>query len=104
MKTIGIIQARLGSSRLPGKILCPLAGRPLLEVLVKRLATARLDEWWLATTTDPVDELTADWGEALGLRVWRGSVDDVLSRFTAIIESSRPDWVFRVTADNPFTD
>jgi len=101
---VGVIQARLGSTRLPAKILAPLAGRPLLELLVQRLAGARVDEWWLATTRDGSDEVTAAWGRALGLRVHRGPVEDVLARFTAIIRHRRPRWVVRVTADDPFTD
>ncbi len=101
---VGIIQARLASSRLPGKILAPLAGRPLLGLLSERLRSARVDEWWLATTRGPEDDLTAAWGDALGLRVLRGERDDVLSRFTAIVRESRPDWIVRVTADDPFAD
>jgi len=102
--TIGIIQARMGSTRLPGKILAPLGARPLLEILVTRLATARVDEWWLATTSEPEDDVTEAWGHELGLAVYRGASDDVLSRFTAIIERRSPDWVVRVTADDPFVD
>lgn len=57
-KTIGIIQARMGSERLPGKILAPLGGRPLLAQLCSRIRPARVDEWWLATTSDPADDVT----------------------------------------------
>lgn len=101
---IGVIQARLSSSRLPGKVLMPIAGRPLLQVLVERLRPARVDEWWLATSEEPADALTAAWGEALGLRVHRGALEDVLSRFTHIVALRRPRWVVRVTADDPFMD
>lgn len=101
---IGIIQARLSSSRLPGKILCPLAGEPLLGLLVGRLASAQVDEWWLATSRERSDDVTAAWGESLGMRVQRGSVDDVLSRFTAIIRERQPNWIVRITADDPFVD
>lgn len=108
LRVIGIIQARMGSTRLPGKILAPLAGRPLLQVLVERLRYVptgpRVDEWWLATTEEAEDELTARWGEALGLRVFRGSTDDVLSRFVGILRQTRADWVVRVTGDDPFMD
>jgi len=62
-----------------------------------------LDAIWLATTEEPADNLTAEWGRALGLNVFRGSTDGVLSRFTSIIRQEKPDWVFRLTADNPFT-
>jgi spore coat polysaccharide biosynthesis protein SpsF len=101
---IGIIQARLSSNRLPGKILAPIGGHPLLAVLVERLRPARIGEWWLATSRDPRDDLTASWGEELGLRVHRGDLEDVLSRFTAITRERRPEWIARVTADDPFID
>lgn len=101
---VGIVQARAGSTRLPNKVLAPLAGRPLLALLADRLAAARVDEWWLATTAGGDDEVTACWGEALGLRVQRGAVDDVLSRFATIARARRPEWIVRITADDPFTD
>ena len=103
-KTIGIIQARIGSSRLPAKILAPLAGRPLLDLLFARVSRARVDEWWLATSSDPSDDVTEAWGFDLGLRVFRGDLEDVLSRFRSIGSEADADWVVRVTADNPFTD
>lgn len=103
-KTIGIIQARIGSSRLPAKILAPLAGRPLLDQLFARIARARVDEWWLATSSDPSDDVTEAWGFDLGLKVFRGDLEDVLSRFRSIGSEADADWVVRVTADNPFTD
>lgn len=102
--TIGIIQARMRSERLPGKILAPLAGRPVLETIVRRLAPARVDEWWLATTADPADDVTEAWGFELGLRVFRGDPHDVLSRFLAIGDETRAEWCVRITADNPFLD
>jgi len=101
---LGIVQARAGSTRLPNKVLAPLAGRPLLGLLAERVTPARVDEWWLATTAGADDEVTARWGEALGFRVHRGSVDDVLSRFAAIARARRPEWIVRITADDPFTD
>ncbi len=102
--TIGIIQARMASERLPGKILAPLGGRPALGLLASRLAPARVDEWWLATTSDPSDDVTEAWGFEMGLRVFRGDPTDVLSRFLVIGEETRADWLVRVTADNPFLD
>ena len=51
--TIGIIQARMGSERLPGKILAPIQGRPILGLIADRLRAARVDEWWLATSEAP---------------------------------------------------
>ena len=103
-EVIGIIQARAGSSRLPGKVFAPLGGRPLLAALAERLATARVDEWWLATSACAEDDVTAAWGDQLGLRVQRGPLDDVLARFAAIVALRRPRWVVRVCADSPFQD
>lgn len=104
IKVVGIIQARLASTRAFGKILAPIAGRPLLEVLFRRVQAAPVDAWWLATTAQTEDDLTALWGEQLGLKVYRGEVDDVLSRFVHILEGRPYDWVLRLTADNPFVD
>ena len=103
-KTIGVIQARMGSQRLPGKILSPLGGRPMLALVATRVAPARVDEWWLATSSDPADDVTEAWGFELGLRVFRGDPIDVLSRFLAIAAESDADWIVRVTGDNPFLD
>lgn len=103
-RAIGIVQARCASTRLPAKVLAPLAGRPLLGMLAERVALARVDEWWLATTVRPEDDVVAAWGESFGWRVFRGSADDVLSRFAAITAERRPEWVVRITADDPFVD
>ena len=98
---VGVIQARMSSSRLPSKILAPVAhGQPLLGVLVRRLAGAGID-WWLATSTHHSDDVTAAWGKDLGLHVERGSLDDVLSRFASIARRVDADWIVRVTADDP---
>ena len=94
----------MGSERLPGKILAPLSGRPLLALLCDRIRAARVDEWWLATSSLAADDVTEAWGFELGLRVFRGHPSDVLSRFVAIGAETRADWLIRVTADNPFLD
>ncbi len=103
-KTIGVIQARMKSERLPGKILAPLGGRPLLAQLCARVCPARVDEWWLATTSDPADDVMEAWGFELGLRVFRGERRDLLSRFLMIGTEAGADWIVRVIADNPFLD
>lgn len=103
-KVIGVIQARMGSERFPGKLLAPLAGRPLLHVLVERVRAAQVDEWWIATTEERTDDVTAAWGRSLGLEVFRGDRVDVLSRFAAIASIRRPEWIVRLTGDNPFVD
>lgn len=104
LPVIGVIQVRMGSSRLPGKALAPLAGRPVLEWITRRVSSAAVDGWWMATTTRADDDVTAAWGAALGLYVFRGDPDDVLSRFVGIAERQRPEWIVRITGDNPFVD
>jgi spore coat polysaccharide biosynthesis protein SpsF len=76
----------------------------LLAQLCARIEPARVDEWWLATSSDPADDVTEAWGFELGLRVFRGDPTDVLSRFLTIGGEAGAEWLVRVTADNPFLD
>lgn len=100
---VGIIQARMGSQRLPGKIMYPLAQTTVLSVLSQRIRCKCecVNEWWLATSNHPSDDITAMWGDAVGLKVFRGSESDVLSRFVSIAQNTTADWIVRVTADDP---
>lgn len=103
-KVIGIIQARMGSSRLPGKTLAPIIENlPLLAVLAKRVVSDEL-EWWIATTSENSDDIIEVWADELGLKVYRGEIEDVLSRYLAIAKLTQSEWVIRVTADDPFMD
>lgn len=108
-RVIGVIQARMGSQRLPGKIVAPIAGRPLLALLLERLrwvpaGCPQVEAWWLATSNTRSDDVTAEWGQALGVNVFRGDEHDVLSRFIGVLDRDPADWVVRVTADDPFMD
>lgn len=105
MKTVAIIQARLGSSRLPGKVLLDLAGRPVLSWIVRaaRAATG-IDEVWVATSTSSGDDAIAAWCDANGVQVFRGSESDVLDRYAGAARESRADIVVRLTADCPLND
>jgi spore coat polysaccharide biosynthesis protein SpsF len=99
-----ILQARMGSSRLPGKVLAPLGGRTVLAQCIERLVAARVGEVVVATTTRPEDEaIVAEAGRA-GVAVVRGPVDDVLGRFVAAAEPWTGPYVVRATADNPLVD
>ena len=101
MKVIGIIQARLESQRLPNKALLPLhESLPVLAVQYLRMCRPEI-EWWLATTTRESDNLTAFWGESLGLKVFRGDTENVLSRFQEIQKITNADWIIRATGDDP---
>jgi spore coat polysaccharide biosynthesis protein SpsF len=81
-KATVVIQARMGSSRLPKKVLLPLAGRPVLEHVKRRCLHAELvDRVIGATTVDSIDLEVANFVSSLGESVFRGSVDDVLDRY-----------------------
>lgn len=102
---VAVIQARMGSSRLPGKVLIQVQGRSLLEHLVVRLRLcAALDAICVATTGDPSDDAVAAEAERLGVACVRGSVEDVLSRFETAAAFTGAATVVRVTGDCPLMD
>src|SRR4051794_19303923 len=102
MRRVVIVQARMTSTRLPGKVLMDLAGKPLLERELERLARCRnADEVVLAITTNPDDDPLAALAERLGLRHHRGSEQDVLDRYLGAARDARADVVVRVTSDCP---
>src|SRR5436853_2653942 len=104
-RTVAIIQARMGSSRLPGKVMMKIGGRPLLVYLVERISKARtLDSIVVATTTNPRDNVIIEECERRGIPNFRGSEEDVLSRYVSAARACEADIIVRVTADNPFTD
>lgn len=105
MKTIAIIQARMGSTRLPGKVLADLCGRPMLRTLLDRIdAVPDIDEVIVATTVAPEDDALATWLADQGVACYRGSKDDVLDRYYQCARMHEPDLVVRVTADDPLKD
>ncbi|MDO7876444.1 glycosyltransferase family protein [Hymenobacter sp. ASUV-10] len=104
MHSVGIIsQVRMGSTRLPGKVLLPAAGRPLLDYHVARLQASGLPVL-LATTTEPADDVLADYATAHGLPCHRGSETDVLARYHETAQRFGLDVVVRVTSDCPLID
>ncbi|MET4073482.1 glycosyltransferase family protein [Hymenobacter sp. UYCo722] len=104
MQTAGIIsQVRMASTRLPGKVLLPAAGRPLLDYHVARLAQSGLP-LYLATTTEPADDALAAYAEAHGLPYHRGSETDVLARYYETAVKFGLDVIVRVTSDCPLVD
>jgi spore coat polysaccharide biosynthesis protein SpsF len=104
-RTVAIIQARMGSTRLPGKVMMKIAGRPLLVYLVERISKARtLDAILVATTTNPRDNVIIEECERRGIPNFRGCESDVLGRYVSAARACKADIVVRVTADNPFTD
>ncbi len=105
IKTVAIVQARMGSTRFPGKMLARLGGIPLLEWVLSRLARANtLDQIVLATSHSENDNALADLAVRLGVQVYRGSESDVLARFVGAATLSNAVNVVRICADNPFID
>ncbi|OYU71783.1 MAG: hypothetical protein CFE45_42280 [Burkholderiales bacterium PBB5] len=105
LRRVAIVQARMGSTRFPGKMLAPLGGRPLLEWVLRRVQSARLvDAVVLATTDLQRDKPLVDLARNLGVATFTGSESDVLGRFAAASAQHRADVVVRVCADNPFVD
>lgn len=103
---LAILQARMSSSRLPGKVLSPLFGEPMIFRQIERLARARrIDRLVVATSTDGSDDALAEACAARGVAVFRGSLDDVLDRFAGALDLfPEAKTVIRVTADCPLAD
>jgi spore coat polysaccharide biosynthesis protein SpsF len=100
-----IIQARMGSSRLPGKVLRPIGGRPLLEHVVSRLVLTRHPVTVVVATSDLTqDDAIAEFCRTLAVECFRGSEQDVLARYYNCAKHYGFEHIVRLTADNPFTD
>lgn len=105
MKVVAVVQARMGSSRLPGKVLLSVQGKPLLEHLLARLQRCRrLSEVVVATTRERADEPIEQLCRQLGEACYRGSELDVLSRFQEAARWRAAEAVVRITADCPLLD
>lgn len=106
VRVAAVVQARMTSTRLPGKVLLPVGGDPVLAWVTGRAAMAgEVDEVVLATSTDQSDDAVAAWAEAAGVRVVRGALDDVLDRYRAAAETvPDADVIVRLTADCPLLD
>jgi spore coat polysaccharide biosynthesis protein SpsF len=105
IRVVAVIQARMGSTRLPGKVLKPIAGKPLLWHIVHRLKACRfLDAIAVATGVNAADEAIVEWCNAQGVTVVRGPEDDVLARYARTAEKLDADIIVRVSSDAPFID
>src|ERR1044071_6002826 len=105
MRRVVVVQARMTSTRLPGKVLMDLDGRPLLERQLARLGRcARVDEIVVATTVNDTDDPLVALADRLGLRWHRGSEADVLGRYVGAAREADADMVVRVTSDCPLID
>ncbi|TXI21068.1 MAG: hypothetical protein E6Q67_08240 [Roseateles sp.] len=105
MNVVAIIQARMSSTRLPGKVLLPLAGQPVLAHVVQRVRACRtVHEVVIATSTDASDDILEAWCREHGVACHRGSLHDVLDRYYQAALAHRADAIVRITADCPALD
>ena len=105
MKTVAIVQARVGSTRFPNKVMRPMAGTPMIGLLLGRLASSRrIDCIAVATSDAPANEPMVDYVRQLGHIVYRGSENDVLDRYYQAAREAGADIVVRITGDCPLID
>jgi spore coat polysaccharide biosynthesis protein SpsF len=105
LRVLAILQARMSSSRLPGKVLLPLLGEPMLGRQIERLRRAqRIDQLIVATSSAVSDDPIAEQCAKLGVLCHRGALDDVLDRFEQAARPYAPQHVVRLTADCPLAD
>lgn len=99
------VQARMSSRRFPGKVLAPLAGRPMIDHVLERCGLAfGADRVVLATSREASDDALAAHVRALGVRVFRGPLGDVFSRFQECLAAYPCEWLVRISADSPLID
>lgn len=102
---VAILQARMSSSRLPGKVLSSILGQPMIERQIERIRQCQsLDRVIVATTEDPSDDVLADFCAGRGIPVFRGSLPDVLDRFYQASKEQNAEYVVRLTGDCPLAD
>lgn len=102
METVAVIQARMGSNRLPGKMMLPLAGRHVIERVIERTAAAqRVDQVIVATSDRQADDILDRYAQRAGIETVRGDETDVLGRVYRAVEPIEPDIVVRMCGDRP---
>jgi spore coat polysaccharide biosynthesis protein SpsF len=105
MRIVCIVQARMSSTRLPGKVLLPLAGREVLAHVLERLSyCTALSDVVVATSDDATDDVLVQWCQNNGVQVFRGSLNDVLDRYYHCALNYQAQAVVRITADCPALD
>jgi spore coat polysaccharide biosynthesis protein SpsF len=104
-KVVSIIQARMSSTRLPGKSMMPLADKPLVYRMVERLKNCkRIDEIVIATSDQPEDQVLVELAKELQVSYFQGNLLDVRDRYLKAAEKFQADYVLRIPADNPMPD
>lgn len=102
---LGILQARMGSSRLPGKVLMPILGNPMLMLQIERISRAKLiDSIVVATTVSSSDDAIEELCASMNIKCFRGSENDLLDRYYKAAKKNNADYVVRLTGDDPLTD
>lgn len=102
---ICIVQARMSSTRLPGKVLLDLSGKPVVAQVFNQLSYSKLlNNIILATTIDPSDDLLEEWAINNSIKYFRGSLENVLERFYETAKMYNADAIVRITADCPLID
>ena len=105
MKIVALVQARMGSTRLPGKVLESIVNRPMIELLLTRLSqSSEMDEIVVAASEEVQNDKLQSVVESLGFRCTRGSEKDVLNRFYESAKSLKADVIVRITGDCPLVD
>ncbi|MGC1132302.1 MAG: hypothetical protein WA941_05740 [Nitrososphaeraceae archaeon] len=102
---VAVVQARMGSSRLPGKVMLDLCGKTVLERVLERARfSTTIDDIWVATSCAGQDDIIELVAKRNNVKVFRGNLSDVLDRFCRIVYASKAEVIVRITADNPFTE
>jgi glutamate-1-semialdehyde 2,1-aminomutase len=105
LKIIAIIQARMGSTRFPNKVMQPICGTPMIGLLLNRLSKSNnITKIVLATSDDPRNETLSQYVRELGYTVYHGSENDVLDRYYQVAKAEKADFVVRITGDCPLID
>lgn len=105
MKTVAIIQARLGSTRLPYKMMLSLHGKPIIEWVIKRVQKSKkLDDIVVAIPISQENDILENYIKKLGVKVYRGSESNVLNRFYEAVKNENVTHIVRICADNPLID
>ncbi|MBF0244136.1 MAG: glycosyltransferase family protein [Planctomycetes bacterium] len=105
MRIVATVQARMSSERLPGKVLIPINGRCILERQLERIKRSRLiDEVVVATTTNPADGAIVELCNKMGVKIFRGSEEDVLGRIAATLKAFAVELHVEMIGDSPFSD
>jgi len=105
MKIVSTIEARIGSTRLPGKVMKEIVGKPMLELLIERLKRAkRIDEIIVATTIKPEDRIIVKLTKRINIKCFRGSSEDVLDRVLRATKAYQGNIIVEITGDCPLLD